>query len=158
VKPLERTGITPESVAASKRDLMSRDNVWWEKNCGVQFLDDDSKEAYINQVIHRENREVWANEKYCVHVEDMGEMVHLSIKRHDRKPVTDWRDKQEIKNQLVGPEAEGLELYPAESRVVDTANQYHLWCFKTMKLEVGFQFGIKSDENIGFSQQRKRNG
>jgi hypothetical protein len=37
--------------------------------------------------------------------------------------VHDWRDLQRIKNQLVGPECEAVELYPAESRKVDTANQ-----------------------------------
>lgn len=54
-------------------------------------------------------------------------VLHLSIKRNDRKPVHDWRDLQRIKNELVGPEAEAVELYPAESRLVDAANQYHLW-------------------------------
>jgi hypothetical protein len=156
VSPLYRTSVTPESLEITRRDFMAKDNDWWLANAGIQFLDDDSKLAYINATINRENKEVWANETYCVHKDDCGEMVHLSIKRHDRQPVSDWRDKQEIKNQLVGPECEGLELYPAESRVVDTANQFHLWCFKTMKLEIGFQFGLKSNENIGLSQQRKR--
>lgn len=58
----------------------------------------------------------------------MGPLVHLSIRRLDRKPVHDWRDLQEIKNQLVGPEMEAVELYPAESRCMDVANQFHLWC------------------------------
>jgi hypothetical protein len=53
--------------------------------------------------------------------------VHLSIKRRDKLPVHDWRDLQRIKTELLGPECEAVELYPAESRVVDTANQYHLW-------------------------------
>lgn len=154
--PLYRTYATPESLAITKRDLMRKDNAWWEANVGVQFLDETAKEAYIEYQLHRETKTIWANETYCVHVEDHGELVHLSIKRHDREPVTDWRDKQEIKNQLVGPECEGLELYPAESRVVDTANQYHLWCFRTMKLEIGFPQGFKSDDNVGLSKQRKR--
>lgn len=56
-------------------------------------------------------------------------MVWLSIKRLDRGPVGDerFRDFQRIKNELVGPECEAVELYPAEKRLVDTANQYHLW-------------------------------
>jgi hypothetical protein len=53
--------------------------------------------------------------------------VHLSIKRFDRGPVRDWRHLQQIKNEVVGPEAEAFEIFPAESRLVDTANQYHLW-------------------------------
>lgn len=58
------------------------------------------------------------------------EMVWLSIKRIDKKAIHDWRHLQWIKNDLVGEECEGLELYPAESRLVDQANQYHLWVMK----------------------------
>jgi len=55
-------------------------------------------------------------------------IVHLSIKRIDKEPIHDWRDLQEIKNVIVGEEVDAVELYPAESRRVDSANQYHLWC------------------------------
>jgi hypothetical protein len=53
----------------------------------------------------------------------------LSIKRRDREVIRDWRELQAIKNAIVGPEHEGFELYPAESRLVDTANQFHLFVF-----------------------------
>ena len=62
-------------------------------------------------------------------------MIHLSIRNADRSARHDWRDFQRIKNQLAGPEWEAVEIYPAESRLVDAANQYHLWCFQ-------FTFGI----------------
>lgn len=61
------------------------------------------------------------------HPSPLGDIIHLSIKRHDKAPVRDWQDMQEIKNQLVGPENEAMEIYPAESRLVDCANQYHAW-------------------------------
>jgi hypothetical protein len=54
-------------------------------------------------------------------------LTHLSIKRIDREPLHDWRELQMIKNALCGPEREGVEVYPAESRLVDTANQFHMW-------------------------------
>lgn len=54
---------------------------------------------------------------------------HLSIKRIDKEPIMDWRDLQAIKTQLCGAEAEAIQLFPAESRKVDTSNQYHLWVF-----------------------------
>jgi hypothetical protein len=57
-----------------------------------------------------------------------GRILWLSIRRLDRAAVHDWRDLQRIKTELVGPECEAVELYPAESRHHDTANQYHLWC------------------------------
>lgn len=60
--------------------------------------------------------------------EFMGMLVmHLSIKRNDRKPVHSWADLQWLKNQIAGEEAEAVELFPAESRVLDAANQTHLW-------------------------------
>jgi hypothetical protein len=67
-------------------------------------------------------------------------LVHLSIKRIDKKPVHDWRDLQRIKNQLLGEECEAMELYPAESRLVDTANQYHLWGYDDPGLRAPFGF------------------
>ena len=80
-------------------------------------------------------REVWLNDHYQVWVDiippeaDRGDqpMVHLSIKRLDREPLHDWRDLQRIKNELLGTTTEAAELYPAEERLVDGANQYHLW-------------------------------
>lgn len=51
----------------------------------------------------------------------------LSIRRNDRKAMQDWRHLQAIKNALTDPEREAVQLYPAESRVVDESNQTHLW-------------------------------
>jgi len=85
----------------------------------------------------------WKNDTYTVAVRDHSygcqTLKHLSIKRNDREVIHDWRDLQEIKNMLVGKECEGIEIYPAESRLVDTANQYHLWVFpKGHPIGIGF--------------------
>jgi hypothetical protein len=82
-------------------------------------------------------------------------MVHLSIKRRDKLPIHDWRDIQRIKNELVGPEIEGMELYPAESRLVDTANQYHIWCFPNATFPFGFHEGrlVTEAESDGSKQR-----
>lgn len=88
------------------------------------------------------------------------DVVHLSIKRKDREPCRDWRHLQEIKNELVGEECEGVELYPAESRVVDTANQTHLWIYSDPDemIPLGWDCGEhKSDIEIADSRQRSRN-
>lgn len=66
-------------------------------------------------------------EGMMIHGKEVKEMVHLSIKRNDRQPAIDWRDKLRIKNELCGPESEAVELYPSMNRVVDGANQFHLW-------------------------------
>jgi hypothetical protein len=82
-------------------------------------------------------KEVWENDKYLVweYVPD-GNIVHLGIvsklaKRGEPLANIPWNDKQEIKNQLCGREVEAIELFPAESRMVDTFNMYHLWCDRT---------------------------
>lgn len=78
------------------------------------------------------------------------QMDYLSIRRVDREPIRNWRHIQEIKNQLVGPECEGFELYPAESRVADCANQYHIYVFTDpeARIPVGMQTGMKSDTSL----------
>ncbi len=88
---------------------------------------------------------VFINSRYQVHiritpaVDPFGRILWLSIKRRDKRSLHDWRDIQRIKNELVGPEFEAVEIYPAESRLHDTANQYHLWVFADgYKLPIGF--------------------
>jgi hypothetical protein len=71
----------------------------------------------------------WVNDLYQVaRVERNAGWVQLNIRRRDGRPIfRDWRHFQRIKNELLGDECEAIELYPAESRLVDTTNKYHLW-------------------------------
>jgi hypothetical protein len=92
--------------------------------------------------------EAWGNNTYEVQVfrRDDGSVRRLSIRRHDYAPVADWRDKQWIKTRFCGPEIEAAELYPAESRVWDKANWYHLWCLPPgQRFPLGYETGEKSD-------------
>lgn len=55
----------------------------------------------------------------------------LRIYRHDGKVIRHhWSELQRIKNELVGPEHQGVEFYPPESQLQDGENSYHLWVFK----------------------------
>lgn len=87
---------------------------------------------------------------------------HLSIKRIDKEPIMDWRDLQAIKNQLCGPECEALQLFPAESRCVDTSNQYHLWVVmkgptgRQPKLPIGWFTRMTTDTPGANAKQRAR--
>lgn len=96
----------------------------------------------------------WVNSRYEVYVYRLPaekpepgyppELVHLSFKQMpDRQGFIPWRDKQRIKNEILGPEWECVELYPAESRLVDTSNQYHLWC-----LPPGYPFPFGFGERL----------
>ncbi len=73
-------------------------------------------------------------------------MIHLSIKKIDRSAVHDWSHMQRIKNELVGDEHEAVELYPAESRLVNMANQYHLWVLADKG--VSFPFGFAEGRHV----------
>lgn len=90
---------------------------------------------------------LWRNDSYTVGVRyEDGGLVHLSIKRNDRETIHDWRDLQEIKNALVGAEREAVEIYPAESRLVDSANQYHLWVLPAgERVPFGFESRFVTD-------------
>lgn len=58
-----------------------------------------------------------------------GRCTYLSIRREDNEPKTSWTDFQQIKNELTDPRREAIEIYPAQARVFDAANQYHLLVF-----------------------------
>jgi hypothetical protein len=98
-------------------------------------------------------RRVWVQEFQV-------DVIWLSIKRLDREAIHDWRDLQRIKNEICGPECEGIELYPAESRLVDTSNQYHLYVFAPgVRVPLGFQErlvmeGKTSDPMASKAEQR----
>jgi hypothetical protein len=105
---------------------------------------------------------LYRNNKYqvAVYAKDAAEgwppMFHLSFKRLDKEPVHDWRDIQRIKNELIGPENEAIEIYPAESRLVDTANQYHLFVFAdaSVRLPIGFTSRwVCEEEDFGTKQR-----
>lgn len=90
---------------------------------------------------------------------NLGDVAWLSIKRRDRDVIRDWRELQAIKNAIVGPEHEGFELYPAESRLCDTANQFHLFVFMqtTVRMPVGFTerevAGAEAAKAVGATQR-----
>ena len=68
-----------------------------------------------------------------------GPYILISISARSEEAVHDWRDFQQIKNDLAGKEWEAVELYPAESRLVDPSNCFFLWCFPPRVLKkLGF--------------------
>lgn len=101
--------------------------------------------------LEREESQVqfWLNDIYQVAVRELGDdVVHINIRRRDGGPILrDWRHFQRIKNEILGEECEAVELYPAESRLVDTSNKYHLIGSRdpTFRFPFGDLFGDKRD-------------
>ena len=93
------------------------------------FKEEFNCEVYVND-IYQVNVQRNKQADYMVREATMkGKMTYLSIKRLDKKSIHDWRHLQEIKNELCGEDCEAIEIYPVEKRLVDTANQYHLFVF-----------------------------
>lgn len=92
-------------------------------------ITDEQRAAYTQLGLDGDD-EIWLNSRYQVNVRYLPEsMTHLSIKRIDKQPHLDWRDLQRIKNELCGPEREAVEIFPKESRLVDSSNQRHAWVY-----------------------------
>lgn len=78
----------------------------------------------------RDDLEVYGNEQLTVIVRRPDPLcASISYHWRDRAPIRDWRIGQRVKNEVAGPEWEAVELYPAESRLMDEANEYWLWAF-----------------------------
>lgn len=77
----------------------------------------------------------YSNNRYVVMINDnaitsKGPAIRAMIQRHDDQPIPNhWREIQNIKNELFGPETVGIEYYPKESQLIDDHNIYWLWIF-----------------------------
>ena len=83
-------------------------------------------EIYVNDIYQVA---VYRNEEAdeLIHLDELkGRCTWLSIKRRDKRPVNNWQDMQTIKNRLVGVDCDAIQIFPAESRMINMANQYHL--------------------------------
>lgn len=97
---------------------------------------------------------VWYDEESEM---DPVEMAHLSISRHDKDAIHDWRVLQNIKTMLLGPNCEAVELYPANDRLVDASNQYHLWCLAPgARFPFGFKEKLVNYEDMRADGTRQR--
>lgn len=102
---------------------------------------------------------VYVNSRYQVVVyppvpTPVGRIVHLCFKSHENDAYHDWRDMQRIKNELVGPEYDAVEIYPMESKLADSANQYHLWVLLDAPVPFGFGERLVGEIAAGFGRQR----
>ena len=89
-------------------------------------LSDDEARAFLDNYYSR--CKYYVNDLYQVEAEAYAPgCLHLNIRRRDGGMFKDWRHFQQIKNEIAGPEREAVEVYPAESRKVDTTNKWHLW-------------------------------
>lgn len=158
--PLIRTTLVPlkpDQIAAHVRAILKE----------RPFLSREAAHEIARAAMKREEgAEVWASVQYTVLVyreTNVGPgwppMDWLSIRRDDRLPVRDWRHMQAIKNQLCGKDREGVELYPNDARLVDTANQFHLWVLREPGATFPFGFNermVSDDVEDGMGAVQRR--
>tara|TARA_R100001510_G_C7584384_1_gene156234 strand:- start:29 stop:553 length:525 start_codon:yes stop_codon:yes gene_type:complete len=110
------TGCSRESAKENMNRLM-QDEVW-DSQCG-KFKVVKSTCNYIEGSLNN-----------MVHDKMFDGVVHLSIRMNNGfDHLCDWRDFQNIKNDLVGVNYCAIEIYPPEEFLHDTDNVFHLWVF-----------------------------
>ena len=130
----------------------------------------DAKTQALNTWHHYKRSEFWSNSNLQAILDkgtDIrpdfkvdGEVIqpwHLSFKYHDRRTALDWGEIQWMKNEIAGEDIEFVMIFPNEKRLVDQANQFHLWSagpgwicpFGWMSRQV------KSEVKLGNAKQRR---
>lgn len=154
------TEFQPASITIDYNDPKTQQDI--QKACDVFGCTPEQAKAQFEEA---KKDTIYLNSRYQVNVRQnqvpesligmQPRIIHLSIKRLDKGTFIPWRDKQRIKNEILGPEIEAVELFPAESRLVDTANQYHLWCIAEpgYKFPFGFTERFVTEQTLGNAQQ-----
>ena len=79
--------------------------------------------------------EVWGSSQYTVTVHYLDDnrdgFVEVGIHNYHRTTHVPWRHVQQIKNEVFGPDREAVQLFPAEDRLVDAANEYWIYVYPT---------------------------
>lgn len=68
--------------------------------------------------------------KYDILYDKVDGYTHLRIQRIDNKPIHNYMDLQEIKNDLLGNDVIAIEIYPAQKDFKNCSNTYHIWTWK----------------------------
>ena len=101
--------------------------------------------------------ETWGNDRYTVNVHlldgSRDGFVELAVHNHNRTPHVPWRHLQQIKDEVVGADREAVQLFPAEGRLVDTANEYWLYVYPAGKAPMrkrGVKLGMDYGRNVAY--------
>ena len=67
----------------------------------------------------------YKNNRYMVMIDDNTKMtngivgIKAMVRRHDEKPIPNhWREMQDIKNEIFGPEVTAIEYYPQKASLL----------------------------------------
>ncbi|HSI12095.1 MAG TPA: hypothetical protein VK961_08630 [Chthoniobacter sp.] len=136
-----------EFAMRQRNKLLSQPPEFFEKVFGGQMPSMQEKLFWIEERVREAATwTMYRNSLYLVVIEMTAPLIHACIRRHDGRPCTDWNHLQQIKSELIGPEHEAVELFPAESRLINTTNEYHLWAHP--KSGYRFPFGFATERCV----------
>jgi hypothetical protein len=95
---------------------------WESTDCLPGTVGTNGWLAFITR--HHRNRVFAVLER----VAEMG-VVHLGVSSLSGDRPT-WHEMQRIKNDLAGPDATAIEVYPPQHQVVDDADMFHIWVLR----------------------------
>ncbi len=72
--------------------------------------------------------------KYQVLYDEIGGFKHLRVRRLDDKPICNFMDLQEIKDNLFGEDIIAIQVFPKKEDFLDGSNTYHLWTLKDVDI------------------------
>jgi hypothetical protein len=145
------------AISAFRGDLLSKPRESFRGVFGGRIPSEAEKVAVVEQTVQRMlSCPIYQNDLYTVQAASHPPFIHLSIRRNDWGLCQDWRDFQRIKNELVGVENEAVEIFPAESHLVDTSNTYHLWVHSdpSFRFPFGLPHRMVTADPIGPERQR----
>lgn len=122
-----------------RRDYLKRENAKYSN-----FLNDVPREDWPDSMPPRLER-VLRSSKFLVQIFNEATGKRLSVNRTTLKPGSDqqwdddisWEELQEIKRECGYGERQAIEMYPADSDIVNVANMRHLWIL-TAPVTVGW--------------------
>jgi hypothetical protein len=68
-------------------------------------------------------------------------VTHLAVSSLSGVRPT-WPEMQRIKDEIAGPDATAIEVYPPQAQVVDEADMFHIWVLRG-KLPFGLHVGYR---------------
>lgn len=131
----------------------------WGAWVNVSVAIDDAARALLELTHGR--KFIWAkqNNLLVAYLYDWPEgerkrMIQLTLFRADGGRGIEWRHKQQAKNELLGFEVEAVELFPAESRLIDADHEYHLWIDPATPHHLDFGF-FERGRQVNTEEQRR---
>jgi hypothetical protein len=147
MEPFQRTVWDAASAMRHRNTLLAQPDFFFQNVFGGRMPTLQEKLCWIEDRVRDSATLVrYQNNLYTVVLEGTSPLIHACIKRLDGRPCTDWNHLQQIKNELIGPEHEAVDLFPAESRLINLTNEFHLWAHPTSGFR--FPFGFFADRCV----------